>query len=98
MKVAAITGVREGGLAEVPDPVIRGNFVKVRVTVAPMCTEYKAYEKGQTSRCLGHEAAGEVVEIAQPGRVKVGDRVVVMPQSPCGACALCLKEIGRAHV
>ena len=39
---------------------------------------------------LGHEAAGEVVDIAQPGRVKVGDRVVVMPQNPCGKCALCL--------
>jgi L-iditol 2-dehydrogenase len=31
-----------------------------------------------------------VVEVAQPGKVKVGDRVVVMPQYPCGRCALCL--------
>jgi L-iditol 2-dehydrogenase len=28
--------------------------------------------------------------VAQPGRVKVGDRVVVMPMHGCGKCALCL--------
>ena len=27
--------------------------------------------------------------VAQPGRVKVGDRVVVLPQFACGRCALC---------
>jgi len=30
------------------------------------------------------------VAVAQPGRVRVGDRVVVMPQYPCGKCALCV--------
>jgi L-iditol 2-dehydrogenase len=40
---------------------------------------------------FGHEAAGEVVEVAQKGAVRVGDRVVVMPQYPCGRCALCLR-------
>jgi L-iditol 2-dehydrogenase len=39
---------------------------------------------------LGHEAAGVVVEVAQSGKVKVGDRVVVMPQYPCGKCSLCM--------
>jgi L-iditol 2-dehydrogenase len=39
---------------------------------------------------LGHEAADEVVAVAQPGPVAVGDRVVVMPQYPCGKCALCV--------
>ena len=89
MKVAAITGERAGGLVDVPDPVVKENFVKVKVTVIPMCTEYKAFKEGRTSQSLGHEAAGEVVEVAQPGKVKVGDRVVVMPQSPCGKCRLC---------
>lgn len=91
MKVAAITGVQTGGVVDVPDPVVKENFVKVKVTVIPMCTEYKAFKAGNESQNLGHEAAGVVVEVAQPGKVKVGDRVVVMPQSPCGTCWLCLK-------
>ena len=44
---------------------------------------------GHRMDTIGHEGAGEVVEVAQPGRVQVGDRVVIMPQLPCGTCALC---------
>jgi threonine dehydrogenase-like Zn-dependent dehydrogenase len=55
-----------------------------------MCTEYKMYASGRPSEFLGHEAVGEVVAVAQPGRVEVGDRVVVMPLYPCGKCALCV--------
>jgi L-iditol 2-dehydrogenase len=55
-----------------------------------MCTEYRDYKSGNASSCLGHEAAGEVVEAGSSARVKPGDRVVVMPQYPCGKCALCL--------
>ena len=91
MKVAQITGVKQGGTAEVPDPKIAEDFVKVKVHVTPMCTEYKGFKAGSESQRLGHEAAGEVVEVAHPGKVKVGDRVVVMPQYPCGKCWLCLK-------
>ncbi|HEY3378748.1 MAG TPA: zinc-binding dehydrogenase [Armatimonadota bacterium] len=90
MQVAAITGPRQSAIIDVPDPRIRENFARVKILVAPMCTEYKSYQAGQLSQALGHEAAGEVVEVAQPGRVKAGDRVVMMPQYPCGRCALCL--------
>jgi len=90
MKVAAITGPRQGGLVDQPDPRIADDFALVEIHVAPMCTEYHAYESGAESACLGHEAAGRVVEVAQPGRVTVGDRVAVMPQYPCGRCPLCL--------
>lgn len=55
-----------------------------------MCTEYHGFVSGGATTCLGHEAAGEVVEVAQPGRVKVGDRVAVMPLYACGQCSLCL--------
>jgi len=30
---------------------------------------------------IGHEGAGEVVAVAQPGKVEVRDRVVVLPIS-----------------
>ena len=88
MKVAAITGTRQCELVDRPEAKAAENFVVVKIHSAPMCTEYKAYDKGRKSDCLGHEAAGEVVEVAQPGKVAVGDRVVVMPQYPCGKIIL----------
>lgn len=90
MKKVVITGECRAELVEVPDPVPRANWALVKVHAAPMCTEYKAWAAGGRSLFLGHEAAGEVVEVAQPGRVRPGDRVVVMPQYPCGVCHLCV--------
>ena len=90
MKVVAITGKQECSLVKRPEPVIKHNYVLVKIEAAPMCTEVSSYRNGEITDVLGHEAAGVVVEVAQPGRVKVGDRVVVMPQNGCGLCELCL--------
>ena len=90
MEKVVIRGERRAELVHVPDPQPKENWVVVKVHAAPMCTEYKAWLAGGHVDYLGHEAAGEVVAVAQPGRVKVGDRVVVMPQYPCGRCELCV--------
>ncbi len=89
MKLAAITGPRQCELREVPDPIVTGEFVKVKLLSVPMCTEYKTYQKGGPADCLGHEAAGEIAQIAGSTLRKVGERVVVMPMFACGACDLC---------
>ena len=90
MKVVAKLGPESAGLIDKPDPVAKGEFVVIKIHSAPMCTEYKGFKNEGKSDNFGHEAAGEVVEIAQEGTVKVGDRVVVMPHYPCGKCYLCL--------
>jgi len=90
VKVVRITGKRKAELVDRPEPKPSADFVVVKVHVAPMCTEYKAFDAGTQLDGLGHEAVGEVVEVAQPGKVCVGDRVVVMPQYPCGKCRLCI--------
>jgi L-iditol 2-dehydrogenase len=90
MKKVVITGERSVSLVDVPDPRPKENWALVKVLVAPMCTEYKMYRDGRPAEFLGHEAVGEVVAIAQPGRVKAGDRVVVMPLYSCGRCELCV--------
>lgn len=90
MKKAVIQGARKAAVVDAADPQPRQDWVVVKVYAAPMCTEYKAFAAGHASDHLGHEAAGEVVAVAQPGRVGVGDRVVVMPQYPCGRCRLCV--------
>jgi threonine dehydrogenase-like Zn-dependent dehydrogenase len=90
MKKAAIVGERQAELIDAPDPKAKGNWALVKVHAAPMCAEYKAFVAGGRHEFLGHEAAGEVVEVAQPGRVKVGDRVVVQPQFGCARCRHCV--------
>lgn len=91
MKVAAMFGDGTAGLVDKPDPTPKENFVLVKVHVVPMCTEYKGFKGGHKGDHFGHEAAGEVVEVAHPGLVKVGDRVVVQPQYACGRCWLCMR-------
>lgn len=91
MKVAAMFGDGKGGLVDKPDPTPKEDFVLVKVRAVPMCTEYKGFKGGHKGDHFGHEASGEVVEVPQPGLVKVGDRVVVQPQYACGRCYLCLK-------
>ncbi len=90
MKQVAVLAKEEAGVVAIAQPRAKDSWVVVKVHAAPMCTEYKAFAAGSSHPMWGHEAAGEVVEVAQPGRVKVGDRVVVMPMNACGACALCL--------
>jgi len=90
VRKAAIVGERQAVVVEAPDPRPKEDWALVKVHVAPTCTEYKGFLGGHVSDWLGHEAVGEVVELAQPGRVQVGDRVVVQPQYPCGRCHLCV--------
>ena len=89
MKIAIIKGPKKAEIVEVSSPKAKNEYVVVKIHTAPMCTEYKAFRDGVPSLCLGHEAAGEVVEIDNSLLVKKGDRVVVMPQYPCGICSLC---------
>jgi L-iditol 2-dehydrogenase len=90
MNTVRITAERTCDLVSRPDPHASDNIVVIKNLVAPMCTEYKAYAGGYQTEFLGHEAAGEVLEVAQPGIVNAGDRVVVMPTYACGKCPLCL--------
>jgi L-iditol 2-dehydrogenase len=89
LKKAAIVGERQATLVESPIPEVPSNGILVKVTVAPMCAEYKGFVGGNHSDCLGHEAVGVIVESRSP-LLKPGDRVVVMPLDACGECSLCL--------
>ncbi len=89
MKQVEIIGPKQVSIRDVKKPESKENWAVVKIVSAPMCTEYKQYESGKVEHPLGHEAAGEVVEIGNSHRLKVGDRVVVMPQYPCGNCTHC---------
>lgn len=90
MRAAAITAA---GRVEVVDqdlPSAAGDLVVVKILVAPMCTEFKQRKGGVLSTNVGHEAAGVVVDAGSSTRVRVGDRVAVMPHYGCGSCVDCM--------
>src|SRR6266508_4640672 len=89
MRKAVILGERQAGLIEVPEPKPLKDWVVVKVEASALCTEYKSYLVGRELQLGGHEGVGEVMAVAQPGSVKIGERVVILPQLPCGKCALC---------
>ena len=90
MKVAAVTGPGKAEVVEVPDPTVADNYCLVKITAAPMCTEFHGLAKGNPTHSMGHEAAGVIVDVGPRAGLAKGDRVVVMPQNPCGRCHLCL--------
>jgi (R,R)-butanediol dehydrogenase/meso-butanediol dehydrogenase/diacetyl reductase len=87
---------------EVPDPTIGSDGVIVRVTRCGLCGGDVSMTSGGAvdfppGWLMGHECAGEVVEIGRDvTRVKVGDRVACMPMASCGQCAMCLQGRGFA--
>ena len=87
---AAITGEREVSFHEMPEPQASADWAVVKVQASALCTEYKFWLTGQNLPIMGHEGVGEVVEVAERGPVKVGDRVVILPQFSCGRCPLCM--------
>jgi threonine dehydrogenase-like Zn-dependent dehydrogenase len=89
MKAAVLPEPGHVAVVDRPEPAAAGDIVKVRILVAPMCTEFKDRRAGVTTDTLGHEAAGVVVDPGDSRRVRPGQRVVVMPQYGCGICWLC---------
>ena len=75
--------------------------VKVRVRATGVCHSDLTIQQGKvpypTPCILGHEAAGEVVEVGDGvTRVKPGDRVVTMWTPMCGDCYMCRR--GQTHL
>jgi L-iditol 2-dehydrogenase len=80
---------------DVPEPACGPDEVKLRVRNCSTCgTDVKILHNGHQNlsppRTLGHEIAGEVVEVGAnvPGW-SVGDRAQVIAAVPCGECYEC---------
>src|ERR1700722_18219076 len=83
---------------DTPEPGLLAGDLLIKVAYSGVCgTDLHLTQKGiETSlrpgAVLGHEFAGEVMEVgrAAAGHWRAGDRVTVMPYRPCPACgALC---------
>lgn len=89
-------------LIEVPEPQItKPDQVKVRVLATSICgTDYHIYSwdrwsagRVQPPRIMGHEFAGEIVEVgAEVEGLRVGDYVSGESHWVCGHCRQCLRN------
>ncbi|HWV35126.1 MAG TPA: alcohol dehydrogenase catalytic domain-containing protein [Thermomicrobiales bacterium] len=82
-------------LASRPEPGARPGEVVVRVEASGLCgTDLHIaageYPLAKSNVVIGHEFAGTIVEVG-PGEPewRVGDRVVIDPNVPCGGCRYC---------
>lgn len=97
MRVARFHAPGDVRLEDAPEPSPGPREVKIRVRACSMCgTDVKISRFGHhhihPPRVMGHEIAGEVVEVG--GEVdgwESGDRVQVIAAIPCGECAFCAK-------
>jgi L-iditol 2-dehydrogenase len=84
-------------LEDVPEPECGPDEVKLQVKNCSTCgTDVKIFYNGHQNltppRTIGHEIAGEVVEVgANVSGWSVGDRAQVIAAVPCGDCYECRK-------
>ena len=93
MKVAMYYNNRDVRLEEMPVPSIGPGELLVRVKASGICgTDVMEWYRIQKAPLvLGHEIAGEIVEVGAGVRhYRRGDRVFVSHHVPCGSCRYCL--------
>jgi L-iditol 2-dehydrogenase len=102
MRVVRFHAPRDVRVEDAPEPSAGPGDLVIRVRNCSMCgTDAKIWRSGHPNlrppRVLGHEVAGEVVEVGAGARGwSVGDRVQVIAAIPDGSCHACRR--GRMTV
>ena len=95
MKVARLYAPEDLRIEDTPAPEARPGEIVIRVRSCSTCgTDAKIFHHGHhhisLPRVLGHEVAGEIVEVGNGADgFGVGDRVQVIAAIPCGECFYC---------
>ena len=101
MKSVCLNSPGDISLVEMPAPKRGPDEVLIKVRSAGVCGSDIGAFKGVNPlvsypRIIGHEVAGEVVEVASDEQVfAVGDRVIIEPYVYCGKCYPC--SIGHTN-
>jgi L-iditol 2-dehydrogenase len=93
VRVAMYYNNRDVRLEEMPTPQIGPGELLVKVMASGICGSdvMEWYRIKKAPLVLGHEIAGEIVEIGEGvEQYQVGDRVFVSHHIPCNTCRYCL--------
>ncbi|RMF95085.1 MAG: threonine dehydrogenase [Candidatus Schekmanbacteria bacterium] len=94
MKAAIFKGVNIISLEEITPPSLPEKGIIIKVKAAGICgTDVRIYRGKKMvtpPKIIGHEFAGEIVEVANDLQgFSIGDRVLVEAIIPCGNCYAC---------
>ncbi|KAL2027627.1 hypothetical protein VTO58DRAFT_110315 [Aureobasidium pullulans] len=104
-KAAVLYGVKDIRIEDVETLDLKPHEVRIAPRATGICgTDLHYYQNGKNGiytvrqpLILGHEAAGEIVEVGTAvTHLKPGDRVAVEPQLACSACDQC--RLGRYNL
>jgi len=93
MRVAMYYNNRDVRLEEMPTPQIGPGELLVKVMASGICGSdvMEWYRIRKAPLVLGHEIAGEIVEVGENvEQYRLGDRVFVSHHVPCNTCRYCL--------
>lgn len=93
MRVARYYNNNDVRLEEAPSPQIGSGELIVKVIASGICGSdvMEWYRIKKAPLVLGHEIAGEIVEVGSGvKRFRIGDRVFVSHHVPCNCCGYCL--------
>ena len=101
MKAAVYLGKDQMVIKEVETPRVDQDSVLLQVESCAVCgSDIRIFHHGNSRvvppQILGHEVSGKVVEVgANVTKFKVGDRVAIGADVPCGECVFCEAGIGN---
>ena len=99
MKAALLLGPERIAIDEAAEPRPGRGEVMIQPALAGICGTDLSFFAGHRIApyplVLGHELSGRVIELGEGVTgLRVGQRVVVEPNYPCGTCSLCLAGRG----
>jgi len=101
MRAAVFESFDTMTVKEVPTPDCCDNSVLVRVRACAVCgSDIRIFHSGNARvkppQIIGHEISGEVARVgSNVTSFKVGDRVAIGADVPCGECVFCKAGIGN---
>ncbi|MBO5274111.1 MAG: alcohol dehydrogenase catalytic domain-containing protein [Clostridia bacterium] len=101
MKAAVFEELNVMTVKEVPLPVVGDDDALMRVRTCAICgSDIRIFHNGhpevQTPTIIGHEVCGDIVAVGKNvTKLRVGDRVALGADIPCGQCAMCQEGHGN---
>ena len=95
MKVAMYYSNNDVRIEQMPIPRIQNDELLVKVEASGICGSdvMEWYRLKKAPRVLGHEIAGDIVEMGENViDYKIGERVFVSHHVPCNSCKFCLED------